>query len=340
MTEPVNKAHRAAFHAATECVLPSPGGGRTAERFAALFDIARNDLEVARLAEAHHDAVAIAHELGGAARPRARYGVWAASGPHPLRATPIGGGYQLAGTVPWCTGVGVVDRALVSAATPEGPLLVDVAVSEGVATTEQPWVSPAFAWTGTQSLRFVVDVRADAVLGDVGAYLTRPGFWHGAVGVAACWAGGLAGLVDLHLRRWKRRDPHAIAHLGSAASWSQCAIDVLRVAADDIDRTPDDVDAAHARARHVRHVVERACLAAMTDLAVGAGPEPLAYDQGIVRRTQQLELYIRQCHGERDLEPLGSSLLDGAAGSLGPLGTRWPDERPDGERVDGRDDGR
>lgn len=310
-----------AFREATAHELPRPGGGATASRMRALFDTARADLEVARLAEAHHDAAAIAHELGRALVPGARYGVWAASGPDPLRAAPTLHGCRLTGTVPWCTGVGLVDRALVSAATEDGPLLVDVAVTDGVPVADAPWASPAFASTGTCASHFDIEVPSSRVLGGVGAYLARPGFWHGAVGVAACWAGGLAGLVDSHVARWKRGDPHALAHLGSAVSWSQCAIDVLRTAAADIDRVPDDAAAAQVRARHVRHVVERACLAAMADLAVGAGPEPLAFDEAIIRRTQQLELYIRQCHGERDLEPLGATVV---ARRGDQLGVRWP----------------
>lgn len=324
-------AVHAAFRAATECTLDLPGAGRTEARLGALFAMARSDLEVARLAEAHHDAVAIAAELGVALVPGARYGVWAASGPDPVRATAVPGGIRLRGVSPWCTGVGVVDRALVSAATEDGPVLVDIDAANddgaadldvaGVGAEGRRWSSPAFASTGTSAITFDRQVADDAVIGDAGAYLARAGFWHGAIGVAACWAGGLAGLVDLHVRCWTRRDPHSVAHLGSAVSWARCAVDVLRIAADDIDRRPHDRVGAQARARHVRHVVERSCMASMADLAVGAGPEPLAFDDAIVRRTQQLELYIRQCHGERDLEPLGAAILDATSGTSGTNGT-------------------
>jgi hypothetical protein len=129
------------------------------------------------------------------------------------------------------------------------------------------------------------------------------------VGVSACWAGGLRGLLDLHVARWRRRDPHALAHLGGATAWSRTTVDVLVAAASEIDAAPDDRAASEVRARQVRHVVERACTLALDDLGVGAGPEPLAFDDAILRRTQQLQLYIRQCHGERDLEPVGTITL-------------------------------
>src|SRR6202044_701038 len=69
--------------------LPLPGGGRTRERWAALADLAEEDLSLARLAEGHPDRPAILAELGapelGAAWPPAvsRWGVWAAQPPGP-----------------------------------------------------------------------------------------------------------------------------------------------------------------------------------------------------------------------------------------------------------------
>ena len=148
------------------------------------------------------------------------------------------------------------------------------------------------------------------MIGDADVYLRRPGFWHGAIGVAACWAGGASGLLEMHRRQWTREDPHALARLGSAFAWTAAMLAVLDGAAAEIDAAPDAYDAAQARARRVRHVVERSCTAVADDLAVGAGPAPLAFHDAILRRVQQLQLYIRQCHGERDLEPLGRHLLD------------------------------
>lgn len=293
--------------------LRAPGRGHTGERFAALFDCGRADLEVARLAEAHHDAVAIAAELDHELHRDAVYGVWAAGGADPLTLVHREQGVHLVGTVPWCTGVGIVDRALVTArtSTSASPMLLDIAVSDGeIVASAAPWVAPAFAETNTTTMRFDTVVPASAVFGAPDEYLTRPGFWHGAVGVGAVWAGGLRGLFDLHRARWTRQDEHSLAHLGSAFAAVRATHAVLVAAAAEIDADPLDVAMAQARARSVRHTVERLCTSAMDDLAVGAGPEPLAFAPSIVERTQQLQLYIRQCHGERDLAPLGRHVLD------------------------------
>jgi hypothetical protein len=44
--------------------LPSPGSGRTRERWARLTTVAEHDLVLVRLAEGHADALAILEELG------------------------------------------------------------------------------------------------------------------------------------------------------------------------------------------------------------------------------------------------------------------------------------
>ena len=45
--------------------LPLPASGRTDERWRALALLAQDDIVAARIAEAHIDAAAILHELGG-----------------------------------------------------------------------------------------------------------------------------------------------------------------------------------------------------------------------------------------------------------------------------------
>src|SRR5579862_9823783 len=79
--------------------LPRPGGGRTWERWAALADLAGEDLSLARLSEGHADALAILAELGADSPPGgSRWGVWAAQPPGPgLTANRVAGGWRLDG---------------------------------------------------------------------------------------------------------------------------------------------------------------------------------------------------------------------------------------------------
>jgi alkylation response protein AidB-like acyl-CoA dehydrogenase len=289
--------------------VPLPGRGQTAERHRRLFAVGLEDLSLARLVEAHWDAVAILAEAGREAEQGALYGVWAAEASDKVLRM---NGMSVSGKKPFCSGAGIVDRALMTAKVPE-PRLVDVDLrgrGRRFSFDESAWTTSAFAETKTAIATFdAVLVNEADVIGESGFYLTRPGFWHGACGPAACWAGGAAGLVQWALSQ-SRDDPHTLAHLGamSADVWSMQA--ALHVAGDEIDRAWGDRDAAQARALRVRHVIEQGCSDVMRRLARAYGPHPLAIDEAISRRYQELDLYVRQSHAERDLEALGRLVRD------------------------------
>jgi alkylation response protein AidB-like acyl-CoA dehydrogenase len=285
--------------------VPLPGSGRTAERHQRLFEIGCEDLSLARLVEAHWDALAILAEAGREAERGALYGVWAAETPDKVLRMD---GISITGKKPFCSGAGIVDRALVTVKEPEAWLVdVDLRTRDGkVSFDDSAWKTSAFAETKTSLATFeAVVVKDTEIIGVIGYYLQRRGFWHGSCGPAACWAGGAAGLLHWALEQ-KRSDPHTLAHLGAmkAAVWSMQA--TLRTAGNEIDATWNDVDAAQMRALSVRHVVEQGCTDVMRRLARAYGPHPMAMDESIGRRLQELGLYVRQSHGERDLEALGS----------------------------------
>ena len=100
-----------------QLALPLPGRGKTAERHAALYEFGRQDLGLARLIEAHTDALAIIGEAERTARPGNLYGVWASEGPSSLLTLSKGddGTLRLNGTKRYCTGAPFLDAALVTA---------------------------------------------------------------------------------------------------------------------------------------------------------------------------------------------------------------------------------
>ena len=110
--------------------LPLPGSGATMERFAALADLAGEDLSLARLGEGHADAVAILAELGGPSPvPGSRWGVWAANPPGPnVTAERRGGTWVLRGTKQYCSGARICTHALVTAAAGDEQRLFAVTV--------------------------------------------------------------------------------------------------------------------------------------------------------------------------------------------------------------------
>ena len=269
----------------------------------------RENVSLAKLAEAHWDAVAILAEAGRAAEPGSLYAVWASEIPgQALRLEPEGEGYLLSGSKPFCSGIGIVDRALVTVGLPE-PLLVEVDLRKNHGCIESNLeMVDAFRATQTGAIRFLDAHRTpSAPLGGSGWYLERPGFWHGACGPAACWAGGVAGLLDFALAS-QRDDPHTLAHLGAmqATVWGMYSL--LRQAGDEIDGAPCDRKAGQVRALQLRHLIEQMGTEVLQRFSRAYGPYPLSMNEDIAVRCQEAALYMRQSHAERDLESLGRLL--------------------------------
>ncbi|OYN82740.1 acyl-CoA dehydrogenase [Mycolicibacterium sphagni] len=294
---------------AGELDLPLPGSGRTLSRWSALADLCESDVVAGRLAEAHTDAVAILAELSGPpARPGRLWGVWAAEAPDAtVRAHEDGRGVSLSGTKAWCSGAGLCSDALVTATTSAGSrglFAVDLC-GPGVQPLQSNWRNAGMAGSDTRSVRFS-DAPAIPV-GGPGDYLSRPGFWHGAAGVAACWLGAARAVAAPLYRAVADKhagDPHAAAHLGAVDAALAGAQALLARTAEHVDTAPSDD--AEVAARRLRAVVERAVEEVIGRTARALGPTPLALDAAHARHVADLTMYVRQSHAEKDLAALGA----------------------------------
>lgn len=269
------------------------------------------------------------------------WGVWAADPPQtPLRATlRIGSGWSLSGDKPWCSGAGVCTRALVTAHTDQGYRLFAVDPRHpGVTVRPSSWVGTGMSGSDTRDLE-LLDVPARPV-GPVGAYLDRPGFWWGAAGVAAVWLGG-ALRVSRALERSAGRHGRdlVLASLGRVdaaqhAAWCTL-LEVARLAdgtdgsgadrstgadgtadgwpADDVPGMDlpgrDLAAAARLAAARARAAVETAVEVTLHETGRATGPGPLATDAEHARAVADLQVYVRQSHGDRDLAVLGGLAL-------------------------------
>lgn len=297
--------------------LPLPGHGDTWERFSILAALAEEDLSLARLGEGHADALAILHESGrGSRHPGSSYGVWAArTGTRGVTAHPVPGGWRLTGSKPFCSGAGILDRALVTAEAPDGYRLFDIATAEIVVdTTPDSWPAVGMADSVSETLIFGGPmISEDDAIGPPGFYTDRPGFWFGASGVAACWYGGARGLVAGVLQSLTG-DPGELAlmEIGKAASGLQAMRDVLRSVAKAIDLDPEDKHGhAHARALAVRQTVHDFCVGVLGQTAAAGGARPLCHDPVQARRAADLYVYLAQHHGGTDAARLGRMIAGG-----------------------------
>ena len=313
--------------------VPLPGVGATLARWRSFAALGERSLPLARLAEGHADALAVLTELDGPIPGRgSRLGVWAAEpATARLSARWTGSEWRLDGRKAWCSGARALTAALVTAAAEDGARLFLVDLSgDGLAVDPTVWAGPGMHASDTADVTFT-DVPA-LPIGAPGAYVGRPGFWHGGIGVAAVWLGGARGVAGALHRAAAEREPDPLLDLALgrcviALGTAQAALDV---AAGEIDSVPIDLDAARLRALRVRAVVARAAEEVLTVVGHALGAGPLAHDAEHAGRVADLTVYLRQHHAERDDAALGRQASPHWVGT-DPDGApdRTPDRTPD-----------
>jgi alkylation response protein AidB-like acyl-CoA dehydrogenase len=293
-------------------LLPQPGRGQTAQRWAVLAAAGEHNLTVARVLEAHSDALAILAEAGEPV-PDGTWGVFAAeAAPYHLEAHERDGRAILTGVKPWCSLAARLDAALVTAHVGDERRLFSVSLRDPSVTPDPPegWVARGLRNVTSAAVRFD-GTPADPV-GVPGWYLTRPGFAWGGMGVAACWHGGTRGLRETLVRQSAERTGDLAAlHVGVVDAELHASEAVLASAAAAIDAGTAGGTAGQILGLRVRAVVASAAERTIRQVGHALGPVPLAFDDDHARRVADLELYVRQHHAERDLARLGSAVLAG-----------------------------
>jgi alkylation response protein AidB-like acyl-CoA dehydrogenase len=290
--------------------LPLPGQGHTLERWRALAQVAACDLGLAKLYEGHTDALAILAECAASAPDgESIWGVWAAEPPDARTCIVERDGQRvrLQGRKAWCSGALQIDRALLTAWEGERAQLVAIELGHPSQHIEAGhWQAVGMAATASVSIAF--DNSPGLAIGAPGQYLSRPGFWQGGAGIAACWYGAATGLAH-YLREHchkPRPDPHADAHLGAVDSALHGARAALRDCAAWIDKHP--CADASLQVRRTRAQVEHAVEQVIQHVGHALGATPFCRNARFARLSADLPVYLRQSHAERDLAELGQQL--------------------------------
>lgn len=309
--------------------LALPGSGKTIERFRVLAQIAEEDLSLAKLFESHADALAILDELGARSidAPRTydereeRWAVFCAELPtHRLRFTRASGdAVQIYGSKAFASGFAHLTHALISGFSEEGErLLAAIDLSDpGITPISGGFYAAGMSATETVDLHFE-GVRGQ-LIGAPSAYLERPGFMYGAAGVAACWYGGTRSILRAaHRITAGRKNPHADVHLGALDLKLSAAARALRAAAEaiDADRGAETKGSTNTEIMRARLTTEAAAEAALVRVPRMVGAGALCRDLMLAPTLNDLGVYIRQSHAERDLEAHGAALRASEGGSL------------------------
>lgn len=298
--------------------LPRPGHGNTLERWQTLSRVAGCDLVLAKLYEGHTDALAILAECGaGHLSSDGIWGVWAAEPPDARAVITArdGGRVCLGGKKAWCSGALQIDQALITAWDESGqPQLVAIRLADPtLGLNIEHWQAVGMASTASVEVEF--NDTPGVLVGAAGQYLSRPGFWHGGAGIAACWYGAAEALAE-YLREHCRKpkpDPHADAHLGAVDAALCGARAALRECAAWIDRNPS-ADASLIVQR-VRAQVEHAVEHVMRHVGRALGATPFCRNAHFARLSADLPVFIRQSHAERDLAALGAQTAQLSSGA-------------------------
>ena len=296
---------------------PQPGAGATLERWRALATVAAHDLSLAKLVEGHTDALAILRELGHVPQsPQTqRWSTWAAESPGTRVLAHKAGAHamRLSGTKSWCSGAAVTTHAVLTAWLPDGtgPQLVSVELAQpGVGISSHAWRAIGMADSASADVQFD-DVLATPI-GVPEDYLSRPGFWQGGAGIAACWWGGARALgVALHAALEHMpvaaRTPFRQAALGRVDVALEGCAALLRESAAWIDAHPQH--GASLVALRVRQSAEQCARRVLDDVGRALGATPFCRDAHFARMAADLPVFIRQSHAERDDAALGERVL-------------------------------
>ncbi|MET0147293.1 MAG: acyl-CoA dehydrogenase [Ilumatobacteraceae bacterium] len=280
--------------------VPLPGSGSTVSRLRTLATLAMADGSLARLAEGHLDAAAIRLELGAAAVcDTVLEAVWAAR-PEQLHAVRRREGWRLHGDKPWCSGARGVDRALVTAIDEDGRArLFQVAVDR--VTFADDWHPLGMRASDSRTASIDMVVCATDEIGEPGSYVGRPGFWHGGVGVAACWHGLAQRLAaDVAAQASRRDDPYLDAARGALGAEIAATTALLASAGRQIDDDPHDLVSARRRAQVVRLAVARTSRRVLEMSTAVGGAGPLCFDRSHQRAVADLTVYLGQAHEGHD----------------------------------------
>ncbi len=301
--------------------LPLPGAGNTAERFRLLRQSAAADASLGRLVEAHGDALAILNDAHVGHGQPAALAVWASGATSDVVLHQLQRGYAVNGTRKFCGGAPIVDAAIVTTHGPEGEQLVLIDLHlPGVQIDTSTWKTRAFTDAGISTVRFDdVRINDEDLVGPPQWYSQRPGFWFGAVGVAALWA-GMADSVLSMLPELKRHDDQlsdAAEGRAIAAMWAVSAL--LDKAAQEMDRkhgghlghtghsgnTGHTSSSAQALGLACRQCVRSEIESALVAFDQEVGPAATALNPQLAVKRLELSLALAQSHGARDLAVLG-----------------------------------
>ncbi len=296
----------------------------------ALRQVAARNLSLGRLFEGHVNARLLIMTY---AEPELRdsclgemndgclFGVWGADGAEPVSAE----GDTLRGAKRFASGLGHVDRAIVTAATPEGQQLFVVRADE--AARHDPAIWDMSGMRESRSGGFDCSALTGRRLGPPGVYVQEPHFVGGTWRIAAVTLGGIAALLEraaaaLQARGQAEAEPHLL-RLSPVAGRVLAAWPAILKAGEMASgpKGAENPEAAAVRSVAARLLAEEIGQDAIMAVERSVGLSMFAEADPVGRMARDLACYMRQAARDAFSVKVGRALLTGDR----PLGT-WLDE--------------
>lgn len=302
--------------------------GTTVRLLNLLKTLGYGNLVVGRVFEGHFNAAQLICRYGtagqierfsaDAVKENHLFGVWNTEAGDGVKILPVGGGkFRLEGAKTFATGVGFVNRPIVTGRLPEGGWQMFVAPLDRMETKiDDSWWNP-IGMRSSRSFRVDftdVEITENELIGKPDDYYRQPFFGAGAIRFAAVQLGAGELLFDLtreFLRETGRSDdPFQQTRLGEMAIAVETGQLLLEKAARLFDEflTDESADRAErilAYAGMFRTAVERICQEAMIAAERSTGSRGLMKNYHFERVIRDLKMYLRQAAPDATLAGVG-----------------------------------
>ncbi len=280
-----------------------------------LVQVAEIDLSLARLYEGHVNGLALVTMHGDASLfhdSGSILGVWGAD--HLTRGVTLKVDNNLKGTKRFCSGLGVIDTAVVTAKTADGQRMVLVDVTDSDRQDLTTWNMAGMQTSRSGDFTFDgLTVDEGALLGAPGAFAIEPHLVGGVWRIAAVQAGGTLGLLNaaiaaLHTRGHLEAEPQ-IARLAPLVARALASLPYIARTARMVSRAPKDTEAAVAQSIAARLLTEEIAQNAITAVEQSVGLAMFDVDHPVGRRARDLAAYLRQVARDALLQRMGRTFL-------------------------------
>lgn len=325
----------------TSAVFPAKYGGSglgvegktSVQLLKILKSLGYGNLVVGRIFEGHFNAAQLLCEYGterqierfsaDAVNENHLFGVWNTEAGDGVKIIPNGDGkFRLEGAKTFASGVGFVNRPIVTARLPEGGWQMFVVPMELIETKiDDSWWKPI----GMQSSRSFrvdftdVEISENELIGQPDDYYKQPFFGGGAIRFAAVQLGAAGLLFDLtrdFLRELRRTDdPFQQMRLGEMAISVESGNLLLERAAAIFDEYLSDKNIAKtekvlAYAGMFRTAIERICQDVIIAAERSIGSRGLMKTYHFERVIRDLKMYLRQAAPDATLAGIGKYVLE------------------------------